>query len=58
VLELMAEGLSNAQIAERLTISGKTVKNHVHHVYKRLNAENREQAVAIWTITGGDLTRS
>jgi DNA-binding NarL/FixJ family response regulator len=58
VLELMAEGLSNAQIAERLTISGKTVKNHVHHVYKRLNAENREQAVAIWTITGGDLARS
>jgi two-component system nitrate/nitrite response regulator NarL len=50
VLALMAEGLSNGQIAKRLTISGKTVKNHVHHVYKRLNAASREEAVALWPV--------
>jgi DNA-binding NarL/FixJ family response regulator len=50
VLALMAEGLSNGQIADRLTISGKTVKNHVHHVYKRLQVEGRDQAVAMWSL--------
>jgi DNA-binding NarL/FixJ family response regulator len=50
VLALMAEGLSNRQIADRLTISGKTVKNHVHHVYKRLQVDSRDQAVALWWV--------
>lgn len=48
VMELIAGGLTNQEIAARLVISGKTVKNHVHHVYKRLKVAGREQAVARW----------
>jgi LuxR family maltose regulon positive regulatory protein len=46
VLRLMAEGLSNQQIADRLIISLGTTKNHVHNVLEKLNAEGRTQAVA------------
>jgi LuxR family maltose regulon positive regulatory protein len=46
VLRLMAEGLSNQQIAERLIISLGTTKNHVHNILEKLNAEGRTQAVA------------
>lgn len=48
VMELIAAGLTNSEIAARLVISGKTVKNHVHHVYKRLKVDSREQAVTLW----------
>jgi DNA-binding NarL/FixJ family response regulator len=48
VMELIAGGLTNQEIAARLVISGKTVKNHVHQVYKRLKVAGREQAVARW----------
>ncbi len=48
VMELIAGGLTNQEIAARLVISGKTVKNHVHHVYKRLKVDNRDQAIVRW----------
>ncbi|HLV98769.1 MAG TPA: LuxR C-terminal-related transcriptional regulator, partial [Ktedonobacterales bacterium] len=46
VLQLVAEGLSNQQIAERLILSLHTVKLHIKHLLAKLNAENRTQAVA------------
>ncbi len=46
VLQLVAEGLSNQQIAERLILSLHTVKLHVRHLMAKLNAANRTQAVA------------
>jgi LuxR family maltose regulon positive regulatory protein len=46
VLHLMAEGLSNQQIAERLVLSLHTVKLHVKHLLAKLGATNRTQAVA------------
>ena len=46
VLQLVAEGLSNQQIAERLVLSLHTVKLHVKHLLAKLNAANRTQAVA------------
>ena len=46
VLRLIAEGLSNQQIADRLIISLGTTKNHVHNILEKLNAEGRTQAVA------------
>jgi predicted ATPase/DNA-binding CsgD family transcriptional regulator len=46
VLRLLANGLSNQQIATSLTITVGTVKSHVHNIYCKLNAQNRTQAVA------------
>jgi LuxR family maltose regulon positive regulatory protein len=46
VLQLMAEGLSNQQIADRLIISLSTAKNHVHNILEKLNVQGRTQAVA------------
>ncbi|HEX2739734.1 MAG TPA: LuxR C-terminal-related transcriptional regulator, partial [Rubrobacter sp.] len=46
VLELVAAGLSNAQIARELYLSVGTVKAHVHHIFGKLIVRNRSQAVA------------
>lgn len=45
VLALMTEGLGNAQIAERLSISEKTVRNHVSHLFDKLGVWTRAQAI-------------
>ena len=45
VLQHAAEGLSNKQIAERLVISEKTVKNHVANIFSKLHVNDRTQAV-------------
>ena len=45
VLQHATEGLSNKQIAERLVISEKTVKNHVANIFSKLHVNDRTQAV-------------
>lgn len=47
ILTLMAEGLSNMEIAEGLFISENTVKSHVSKILIKLNAKRRTQAVRI-----------
>lgn len=47
VLALLVDGLSNQHIAETLTISHSTVKNHVSNVLAKLNASNRAEAVSL-----------
>jgi len=47
ILQLLADGMSNADVATRLFISQETVKSHVRHILAKLEAETRTQAVAI-----------
>ena len=47
MLTLIASGLSNAEIAERLYISPATAKTHVAHLLTKLNARDRVQLVII-----------
>jgi DNA-binding NarL/FixJ family response regulator len=45
VLTLIAEGLTNSEIAERLVVSAATVKSHVNHIFAKIDARDRAQAV-------------
>ncbi len=48
IMNLISQGLTNGQIAERFVLSEKTVKNHVNRIYGKLGATNRAQATALW----------
>ena len=45
VLQLMAEGLSNKEIADRLFVSLSTIKTHANNLFDKMNVERRTQAI-------------
>ena len=44
VLRLISKGCSNKKISDELTISERTVKNHISHIFRKINVEDRTQA--------------
>jgi DNA-binding NarL/FixJ family response regulator len=48
ILELVAEGMTDAQIARRLGIARGTVKSHLGEIYARLRVANRTQAAVTY----------
>ena len=53
IMSLIAEGHSNGEIAARLVLAEKTVKNHVNRIYAKLGADSRAAAIARWTGADG-----
>jgi len=52
IIELVAEGLTNQEIADRLTISKRTVDNHVSNVFTKTGSKNRV-ALLNWAMDNG-----
>ncbi|NLJ25271.1 MAG: response regulator transcription factor [Firmicutes bacterium] len=52
VLQLIAKGLANDEIAKSLFISKHTVKNHITNIYRKMGSRNRTK-VALWAIRYG-----
>jgi DNA-binding NarL/FixJ family response regulator len=52
IIRLIAEGLSNKEIGVRLSLSEKTVKNHISHIFAKLNINARSRA-AVYAIRNG-----
>ena len=48
VMSLIADGQTNGQIAARLFLADKTVKNHVRRIYSKLGVGSRPAAIAYW----------
>ncbi|WP_225850580.1 helix-turn-helix transcriptional regulator [Streptomyces sp. HPF1205] len=53
VLGLLADGLSNDQIAHRLAISPRTVDKHLEHAYPKLHVKGRVEAANAWLAASG-----
>jgi len=49
VLNLLCRGLSNAAIAQELWLTEKTVKNHLNHIFTKLQVRSRTEAIVRWT---------
>jgi len=45
--ELIAQGLDNTQVAARLELSEKTVRNHITSIFAKLEVENRAQLIVL-----------
>jgi len=52
VIALLTQGKSNAEIAQKLSVSTATVRSHVHHLLRKLGVGSRAQAVAVAYETG------
>ncbi|MFC6603015.1 response regulator transcription factor [Ectobacillus funiculus] len=50
ILKLVANGLSNQNIAERLFLSQGTVKNYISNLYSKIGVKNRSAAIHYWKV--------
>jgi DNA-binding NarL/FixJ family response regulator len=48
VMEMVAEGHTNADIAHTVFISEKTVRNHLNDIYAKLGVRSRSEAILVW----------
>ncbi len=55
LLPLIVEGLENKEIADRLKLSEKTIKNHITRIMMKLYVQNRTQ-IAVWALREGICT--
>jgi DNA-binding NarL/FixJ family response regulator len=53
VMDLLAAGRSNAEIAGQLYLAPKTVKNHINRIFAKLQVSTRAQAMAFWLGSAG-----
>jgi DNA-binding NarL/FixJ family response regulator len=58
IMTLIAAGHSNGQIAERLVLAEKTVKNHVNRIYAKLGVGSRPAAISRWSPAGPDADKA
>ncbi|MCP9808563.1 helix-turn-helix transcriptional regulator [Cyanobium sp. HWJ4-Hawea] len=56
IIELVAQGLTNQEIAQSLTISKRTVDNHVSNIFTKTGAKNRV-ALLNWAMDNGKICR-
>ena len=56
IIDLVADGLTNQEIAERLTISKRTVDNHVSNMFTKTGSKNRV-ALLNWAMDHGNICR-
>jgi DNA-binding CsgD family transcriptional regulator len=54
IMRMVAAGDSNGRISRRLVISEATVKSHMTHILRKLNAANRAEAVSLWLHSGAN----
>ena len=48
VMALMSRGARNAEIAETLHVTEKTVKNHINRIFREMGVDGRVEAVLLW----------
>lgn len=53
MLDLIAGGMSNGEIAARMGVVTKTVKNHINRTYAKLGVRTRSEAIAMWVDQAG-----
>lgn len=53
VMDAIARGLTNVEIADRLHVAEKTVKNNINRIYAKLQVDSRSEAIACWVGTDG-----
>ncbi len=57
-MDLVARGLTNAEVADELCLSVKTIKNSMSNIYRRLDVTHRSAAIAVWLGISGPVERS